>query len=91
MIPVRIQNGVDKEYEITQDAKWDVKQDEVENKVKIILATEFPAFFKKKYLDSFEEGSELYIENTNLLKAVQKGKGKVREIRKRGLETGVVW
>ena len=90
MIPVRIQNRVNREYTITQDAKWEVKQDEADDKVKIIIANEFPEFYKKKYLDPFEEGSELHTENNNLLNNLQKGK--VREIKVgRGLETRAVW
>ena len=90
MIPIRIQNGVDREYTITEDAKWEVKQDEADEKVKIIIAKEFPEFYKKKYLDAFDEGSELYAENNNLLSNLQKGK--VREIKVgKGLETRAVW
>lgn len=90
MIPIRIQNGVDREYTITEDAKWEVKQDEADEKVKIIIAKEFPEFYKKKYLDPFDEGSELYAENNNLLSNPQKGK--VREIKVgKGLETRAVW
>ena len=90
MIPVRIQNRVDREYSVSQDAKWEVKQDQADEKVKIIIAKEFPEFYKKKYLDPFEEGSELYTENNNLLNNLQKGK--VREIKMgNGLETRSVW
>ncbi len=90
MIPVRIQNGVNREYTIAQDAKWQVKQVEADEKVKIIIAKEFPEFYKKKYLDPFEEGSELHNENNNLLNNLQKGK--VREIKVgNGLETRAGW
>lgn len=90
MIPVRIQNGVNREYTIIQDAKWEVKQDEADDKVKIIIAKEFPEFYKKKYLDPFEEGSELYVENNNLLNNLQTGK--VREIKvEKDMETRAVW
>jgi hypothetical protein len=90
MIPIRIQNRVNREYKIIQDAKWEVKQDEADDKVKIIIAKEFPEFYKKKYLDPFEEGSELYVENNNLLNNLQTGK--VREIKvENDMETRAVW
>lgn len=90
MIPIRIQNRVNREYKIIQDAKWEVKQDEADDKVKIIIAKEFPEFYKKKYLDPFEEGSELYVENNNLLNNLQTGK--VREIKvEKDMETRAVW
>ena len=89
MIPVRIQNGVNREYTIAQDAKWEVKQDEADDKVKIIIAKEFPEFYKKKYLNPFEEGSELQTENNDFLNNLQKGK--LREINGQGLETRAVW
>jgi hypothetical protein len=62
-IPHRIQIGVDRNYTTTQDAEWQVKNDQVDEKVKIFLAKEFPTFYKKKYLDAYEEGSELHTEN----------------------------
>ena len=67
-----------------------MKQDQADEKVKIIIAKEFPEFYKNKYLDPFEERSELYTENNNLLNNLQKGK--VREIKMgNGLETRSVW
>jgi hypothetical protein len=69
MIPLRIQNAVDREHEIKHDAEWEIKNQKAEDKAKAIIAKEFPQFFKKKYLDSCKEGSPLYNENKAFLEA----------------------
>jgi len=66
-IPHRIQQRVNREYEKTQEEKWEVKNDEADETVKGIMAKEFPDFFKKKYLDPYEPGSELHTEHKQLL------------------------
>jgi hypothetical protein len=66
-IPLRIQLGVDRNYTAIQDAEWQVKNDEADEKVKTFLTEEFPTFYKKKYLDPYEEGSELHKENMAML------------------------
>ena len=72
MLPVRIQNSVDRNYKTTQDDLWEHKNDEADDNVKIILAKEFPEYFKKKFLDPFEEGSDLYEENKRILEEDKK-------------------
>ena len=68
-IPRHIQNKVDRAYKDTQDAKWEVKIEQADEKVKWIVAKEFPDFFRKKYLDPYEPGSELHNEHTQLLQS----------------------
>jgi hypothetical protein len=87
MIPYRIQNRVNREYTIKQDAEFEIKTSEAEDKVKIVIAKEFPDFYKKKYLDPYEEGSELHNENTQLFEKVQRKTAKIprREFK---IETG---
>jgi hypothetical protein len=82
MVPVRIQNQVDREYKDVQDAEWDIKNDEAEEKVKIILAKEFPDYFKKQFMDRYEEGTEMYKKAYDLLESVKGNttKGEPREI-----------
>ena len=63
-IPHRIQIGVDHRYTAVQNAKWEVKNEEADHKVKTIMAKEFPEFYAKKHLDPYEQGSELHTENT---------------------------
>ena len=72
MLPVRIQNGVDRRYRAEQEALWEDKSDEADDRVKVILAKEFSEYFKKKFLDSFEEGSDLYEENKRILNAAER-------------------
>jgi hypothetical protein len=69
MIPVRRQNGVDRDYKATQDDLWEEKNEDATEKVKVILAKEFPAYFKEKFLDPYEEGSEIYEENKRILES----------------------
>ena len=85
MLPRRIQNAVDREHRHIQDAEWDIKNDEADEKVKIILATEFPDFFKRKFLDPYEEGSDLYDENQAFLQSIQQQNRKLRVLRARAI------
>ena len=55
MLPVRIQNGVDREYRKTQDSLWDQKNEEANDKVKTILAKEFPEYYDKRYPEQKRE------------------------------------
>ena len=71
-IPLRIQIGVDRNYTAIQDAEWQVKNDQADEKVKAFLAKEFPTFYKKKHLDPYEEGSELREENMSIMNRVGK-------------------
>lgn len=68
-IPHRIQQRVDREYNEIQDAKWEVKHEQAEEKVKEIMAKEFPDYFQKKYLDPYEPGSELHDQHKQLLQS----------------------
>jgi len=79
MIPVRIQGSVDRKYTKEQDAEWEVKEEEADAAVKVILASQFPEFYKKKYLDDFEEDSEDYQENLELFDTIQRRQGIPRE------------
>lgn len=78
MIPYRIQNRVNREYTILEDAEFEIKHSEADDKVKIVIAKEFPEFYKKKYLDPFDEGSELFEENKHILERSREGGGRVR-------------
>jgi len=60
---------VNREYEHIQEAQLDMKMDQADEKVKEITAKEFPDFFKKKYLDPYEPGSELHNEHKQLLES----------------------
>lgn len=95
MIPVRIQNRVNREYTAVQEAEWELKKDDADEKVKIIMAKEFPEFYKKKYLDPYEEGSEIYDENKLLFEELQHSRidnGTVRDWGKENtLEARAVW
>jgi LAS superfamily LD-carboxypeptidase LdcB len=62
---------VNEEYRAIQGAEWQLKQDEAEEKVKRVMAKEFPDFYRKKYIDPYEQGSELWDENETLLKEMQ--------------------
>jgi len=79
MIPVRIQSSVDRKYTKAQDAEWEEKEEEAEEAVKTIIASQFPDYYRKKYLEPFEEDTEDYLENLELLDTVQPRKGKRRE------------
>jgi predicted metallo-beta-lactamase superfamily hydrolase len=95
MIPIRTQNEVNREYTTIQDAQWELKVDEADDKVKIIIAKEFPEFYKRKYLDPYEEQSELYNENKAILQNLQHANNNqnAREYKLEGggLETRAVW
>jgi hypothetical protein len=75
-IPHRIQAAVNRDFIKNEDKKWDEKGKEAERRVKTILAREFPELYKKRYLDPYEEGSELYDENSEFLKRMQESKKK---------------
>ena len=66
-IPHLVQQRVNREYEHIQEAQLETKMDQADEKVKEITAKEFPDFFKKKYLDPYESGSELHTEHEQLL------------------------
>ena len=92
MIPYRIQRHVNKEYTTTQDAEFEIKSDEADNKVKIVIAKEFPEFYKKKYLDPYEEGSELYAENKDIIDKFQQEGNRMRQLKvEKALETTAMW
>jgi hypothetical protein len=71
LIPERIQQNVNQEYQAVQEAEWKIKEDEAEEKVKRFTAKEFPEFYQRKFLDPYEEGSELRDENEALLEEMQ--------------------
>jgi hypothetical protein len=73
-IPHRIQEAVNRQFAKEQDKLLDIKQEAAEQKVKIILASQFPSLYKKKYLDPYEEESELYDENLAFLSHIQEVK-----------------
>jgi len=68
MLPIHIQRHVDREYAHAQSEEWEVKTKEADVKLQILIAKQFPEFYKKKYLEPYEEGSELWIENEALLR-----------------------
>lgn len=70
-LPIRIQNAVNRDFIKEQDKLLDVKEEEAEKKVRTILASQFPTHYKKKYLQPYEEGSELYDENLEFLNRVR--------------------
>lgn len=78
MLPIRIQNGVDREYKATHDDLWETKNEEADEKLKVILAKEFPEYYKKKFLDPFEEGSELYTQNKQILENIEHVEGQLQ-------------
>ena len=71
-IPLRVQLSIDRNYTAIQDAEWRVKNEEAEELAKNFAAREFAEFYKKKHLDPYEVGSELYEENAALLREAQK-------------------
>jgi hypothetical protein len=72
MIPVRTQNAVDREYASVQDELWEKKHAEAERMVEEFLAREFPEYFKRKFLDPFEETSLIYLANKRILENASK-------------------
>jgi len=70
-IPHRIQAAVNRDFIKQQDKEWDIKQEEADKKIKMVLASQFPSMYKKDYLDPYEEGSELYDENLEFLKRIR--------------------
>jgi len=82
-IPHRIQAAVNRDFIKEQDKEWDIKQEEADKKVKMILASQFPSTYKKNYLDPYEEGSELYNENMEFLKRLRDTKGEEEVIKVR--------
>jgi hypothetical protein len=81
---------VNEEYRAIQGAEWQVKQDEAEDKVKRIMAKEFPDFYRKKYIDPYEQGSELWDENEALLKEMQLPIER-KTAKASGLQTRAIW
>ena len=75
-IPIRKQQNVNEEYRAIHGAEWELKQDEADDKVKRIMAKQFPEFYRKKFIEPFKEGSDLHDENEALLKEVQMPRGR---------------
>jgi hypothetical protein len=91
MIPARIQENVNKEYRAVQNAEWEVKHEEAENKAKIIAGKLFPDYYQRKYLDSYKEGSEHGNENKHILKEMQSLTWKDINKARGGLKTRATW
>jgi hypothetical protein len=81
---------VNEEYRAIQGAEWQLKQDEAEEKVKSVMAKEFPDFYRKKYIDAYEQGSELWDENEALLKEIQLPTER-KTTKASGLQTRAIW
>jgi hypothetical protein len=91
LIPVRIQENVDKKYRAVQNLEWEVKHEEAETKAKRVAAKLFPDYYRRKYLDPYEQGSELAIENEAILQEMQSSTLKNINQARGALNTRAIW
>jgi hypothetical protein len=70
-LPVRIQQHIDREYRSKHEKLWQEKSDDADELVKMTLAQEFPDFFRRRYIDPYEEGSQIREENEAFMQRIQ--------------------